>query len=79
MLRSTITYVCLTNFLYDSDHEEKANLQKMKVNAMKTQRFMPMEMNFVLEKNGGPLPSISGSRPIVVVRQAVTVYVALNF
>ena len=36
----------------------------------KQERFMWMEINFVLEKNGGHTPSSLGSKLIVMVRQA---------
>ena len=47
----------LTTFLNDSHHAEytrKVNLQKTKVN---TTRFVQMEINFVLEKARGHMPS----------------------
>ena len=36
----------------------------------KKQRFVRTEINFVLGKNGGYMPSSLGGRPFVVVRQA---------
>ena len=50
--------------------QEKANLQKTKINAKKIRKFVQAEMNFVLEKNGGNMPSSLGGRLIFVVRQA---------
>ena len=51
--------------------QEIANLQKTKVNAIKiTQRFVQTEINFILGKNGGYMPSSLGSRSFIVVRQA---------
>ena len=49
--------------------QEIANLQKMKVNATKYERFVQTEINFVLGKNGGYMPSSLGGRSILVVRQ----------
>ena len=49
--------------------QEKANLQKMKVNAMKIRKAHANKNNFVLGKNGGHRPSGLGSRSIVVVSE----------
>ena len=46
--------------------QEKADLQKMKVNATK---FVRTEINFVLGKNGGHRSSSLGGRLIVVVSE----------
>ena len=48
---------------------EKADLQKMKVNATKITRFVRTDINFVLEKNGGYRPSSLGGRSIVVISE----------
>ena len=54
-----------------AESHEKADLQKMKVNTMKITnlRFVRMEINFVLGKNGGYRPSSLGRRSIVVVSE----------
>ena len=49
---------------------EKSDLQKTKVNTTKQERFMQTEIDFILGKNGGYMPSNLGCRSIVVVRQA---------
>ena len=50
--------------------QEKADLQKVKVNTTKIRKFVWMEITFILGKNGGHKPSSLGGRSIVVVRQA---------
>ena len=50
--------------------QEIADLQKTKVNTIKMKRFMRMEINFILGKNGGYIPSSLGGRSFIVVRQA---------
>ena len=65
-------HVCLTIFLNGSDHadtQEKADLQKTKVNATKIKRVRPDGINFILGKNGGFWPSSLGGRSIAVVRE----------
>ena len=47
--------------------QEKADLQKTKVNAMKIRKT---EINFVLGKNGGYMPNSFSGSLIFVVRQA---------
>ena len=50
--------------------QEKANLQKAKVNTMKiTKVYADGKINFVLEKDRGHRPSSLGSRSIVVVSE----------
>ena len=51
--------------------QEKANLYKTKINATKQEKFVCMEANFILGKNGGHMPSSLGGRSIAMVRQAV--------
>ena len=53
-----------------NSNQEIANLQKTKVNAIKKQRFVWMEINFVLGKNRGYMPNSLGGRLLIVVRQA---------
>ena len=49
--------------------QEKADLQKTKINATKITKAHWMEINFVLGKNGGHRPSSLGGRLIVVVSE----------
>ena len=51
------------------DTQEKADLQKTRANNTKQERFIQMDINFALGKNGGYTPSSLGNRLIVVVRQ----------
>ena len=51
-----------------SNHAEKADLQKMKINIMKI-RKVHGDGNFVLGKNGGHRLSSLGGRSIVVVSE----------
>ena len=46
--------------------QEKADLQKTKLNATKITKVVWTEINFVLGKNGGHRPSNLGGRSIVV-------------
>ena len=48
---------------------KKVNLQEMKVNAKKQERFLWMEITFVLGKNKFHNPIGLGSKLIAVVRQ----------
>ena len=50
--------------------QEKANLQKTKVNATKIRKVCVDGNKFRTGKNGGHMPSSLGGRLIVVVRQA---------
>ena len=66
-------HVLLTILLYGNKHADytrKVNLQKMKINATETGKFVRTEINFILGKNGGCMPSSLGGRLIVMVRQA---------
>ena len=69
-------HVCLTTFLNGivimQDAQEKADLQKTKVNATKIRKVRVDGINFVLGKNGGRMPSSLGTRLIVVIRHAGT-------
>ena len=49
--------------------QEKADLQKMKVEPQKYERLMWTKINFVLGKNEGYRPSSLCSRPIVAVSE----------
>ena len=49
--------------------QEKANLQKTKVNATKIQKVCADENKLRLGKNGGHRPSTLGGRSIVVVSE----------
>ena len=51
--------------------QEKVDLQKTKINATKQEKFVRMETNFILGKNGGHMPSSLEGRSIAMVRQAV--------
>ena len=66
--------MCLTAFLYGSDHAEyirKSWLTEDKSKCHENKKgFMRTEINFVLGKNGGNIPSSLGGKSIVVVRQA---------
>ena len=67
-----ITYLFLNgSIVIMQNTQEIAELLKMKANAtkIKKQRFVRMEINFVLGKNGGHRPSSLGSRSIVVVSE----------
>ena len=68
--------MCLTKFLNGivimQDAQEKADLQKTKVNATKIRKVRVDRINFVLGKNGGCMPSSLGARSIVVIRHAGT-------
>ena len=61
----------LTIFLNGSDDakQEKADLQKMKVNAMKVTKVRADGINFIVGRNGGHRPNSLGGRLIVVVNE----------
>ena len=65
----------LTTIPYGSDHAEytrksQLELTEDKSKCHKKERFVWMEINFVLGKNGGHTPNSLGDRLIVVVRYA---------
>ena len=68
MCTKLLYHVHLTTFLYGSDHiqntQEKADLQKMTVNATNTTK-VSAEIA-ILEKIGGHMPSCFRDRPIAV-------------
>ena len=51
-------------------HTEMLTYQRQEIMTQKQERFMRMEINFALGKNGGYTPSILGGRSISVGRQA---------
>ena len=58
--------------------QEKADLQKTKVNAMKITEIRADGNKFILGKNGGHRPSSLGGRLIVVVSERVSELVRGN-
>ena len=52
-----------------NNHEEKADLGNRRIMTRKQETFVQMEINVVLGKNGGYMPSSLGGRSISVGRQ----------
>ena len=66
-------HVHLTTFPYGSNHAEctrKSQLELTEDKSHEKERFVWMEINFVLGKNGGHTPNSLGGRLIVMVRYA---------
>ena len=61
-----LTYIYFSMVVIMQNTQEKADLQKTKVNATKITK---VRVDFVLGKNGGHRPSSLGGRSIIVVSE----------